>query len=565
MDKRCDPADFDETPDPSLDSLNAFFPGACPASSKVGEADVYLVNDADSGACPDAPLDCLLAGFDMVDLGGTLHGEIFLLKTDPEVPVKLGTLFTSESYQNFDFETEYGGLKCTTAPATPCPIYPKSVDTLAPVTNRSADLDDVDDFRVRTIPDHRTDPPNAILPTVYGHDTFDPLSPTPTYGTQLHIRNITFHLFGKVDPNETPGNTTDDVQFLTNPTRCDSWDSYTYATSWDGGGGNLAMDPKHPDDNDYVKSAVDAVTPDCSSRPPFNVGATATLTSGARDANPGMTVKVTNPTAFGDDEAKKLVTTLPAVVSVDVDALSKVCSVADRNADSCPATSQVGTATIYTPMITAGLTGRIYMTKSPNASLPYLSIYVDGAIKFRMDATTRFVGPDSNQVETSFDALPQAPFTDFTVELWGGKSDSLLYTRKCSSSKSSWDDGPMAFAMNSYLGASKQSASDLKLDPCYGASKPAKISKCIKPGKKIKAMPKGIIDPASVASVQLLAGKKANKLKKLATDKKAPFAFKVTLKKSKFKKKKSYFYGYSVKYKDGKVVKTKANKFKICK
>ena len=70
----------------------------------------------------------------------------------------------------------------------------------------------------------------AILPTAYGHETFNPLHPTtPTFGTQLHIRNITFHLFGKVDPNETPGNTTDDVQFLTNPTRCDSWDSYTYA------------------------------------------------------------------------------------------------------------------------------------------------------------------------------------------------------------------------------------------------------------------------------------------------------------------------------------------------
>ena len=207
-------------------------------------------------------------------------------------------------------------------------IKPKSVDTLAPVTNRSADLDDVDDFRIRTIPDHHTDPPSGLFPTGLGHESI------ANGGTQLHIRNITFHLFGKVDPNETPGNTADDVPFLTNPTRCDSWDSYSYATSWDGGGGSLAMDPKHPGDNDYVKSAPDSVTPDCSSKPPFNVGATATLSSGARDANPGMTVKVTNPTAFGDDEAKKLVTTLPAVVSVDVDALSKVCSVEDRNADT---------------------------------------------------------------------------------------------------------------------------------------------------------------------------------------------------------------------------------------
>ncbi|MGH2907566.1 MAG: hypothetical protein ACRDKI_12470, partial [Solirubrobacterales bacterium] len=258
---RCDPAAFDPTPAPAA-AYNTFFTGACPDSAQVGVADVYLVNDAQSGTCPAAPIQCLAAGFDMYLLGSPLHGKIYLLKTTPEVPTTLGTLFTSASYQNFDF-SGFGGNVCTTAP-TPCPIQPKTKSVLAPVTS-GAD----GDFRIRTIPADYSNPPIAILPTVYGHAAL------PS-GTPLHIRRIDQHLYGKVDPNETPGDNTDDVPFLTMPTRCDSWDSFSYAFAWNGGGGALAMDPNNPGDNTYVKSAADSVTPDCSSKPPLNATVNAT-------------------------------------------------------------------------------------------------------------------------------------------------------------------------------------------------------------------------------------------------------------------------------------------------
>ena len=46
-----------------------------------------------------------------------------------------------------------------------------------------------------------------------------------------------------------------------------------------------------------------------------------------------------------------MVTTLPEATSVNVNALNNVCSVADRNADSCAPAAKIGTATYYvTPL-----------------------------------------------------------------------------------------------------------------------------------------------------------------------------------------------------------------------
>lgn len=591
-DKRCAPEDFDPTPE-GLEALNAFFIGSCPASAKVGEADVYLVNDADTGSCPaidpehpfdpDNPFACIPGGFDLSNLGGPLHGDIYLLRTEPEVPAKFATILTSETYQNVDFSM-YSGIKCETAPATPCTIQPKSLDSLEPVTNRSADLDDVSDFRIRTIPTRYEDPPNAILPTAYGHESFDPLNETtPTYGTQLHIRQISEHIFGMVDPNETPGDTSDDVPFLTNPMRCDSWDSYSYAIDWSDSGGTLAMDPRNPDDDSYVKSAADSVTPspsECAQMPALNVVTSAAVNGSARGANPGLTVSVNDSTPLDAQQPSKMVTTLPASMSVDVKALSHVCTYAQRDADACPAESQVGTAKVETPLVSAGLTGRVYMTTGQTPGLPFLSIFVDGAVKFRLDATTRFVGPSVNQIETTFDNLPQAPFSKFSVTIDGGAPGKLLFNRECPLDGEAPADGPITFAVSGVGGGTASSASATKLDPCYGATTPSKISKCVKRGGKLKVKPRGLIAKSTIKEVQLLTGvkkvkkikkgKKVTKksvisLKKLATDKTAPFSFNTTLKKSKFKSKRTYYYGFKVVYKDGHVTKTKSAKFKTCR
>jgi hypothetical protein len=544
---RCDPTSFDPTPAPAA-AASTFFIGSCPASSKVGDASVWTVNDAQSGTCPNAPIICLTAGFDMANLGSPLQGNIYILKTSPEIPVTLGTQFTSVSYQNFDYSA-FGGSSCATAPATPCPIQPKTKSILAPVTNESDTYNGDDgDFRIRTIPAENSNPATAILPTAYGHAAIP--------GTPLHIRRIDQHLYGMVEGKP----------FLTMPARCDSWDSYAYAVAWNGGGGSLAMDPENPGENTYVKSDVDSVTPDCSSRPPFDTGASASLSTGERGAYPALTVKVGDPAPEGHDQTKTMVTTLPAATTVNVNALNNVCSDADRLADTCPVQSQVGTASIKTPLIAAGLTGRVYMTKGSTPGLPFLAIYVDGAVKFRLDASTRFVGPSFNQIETTLTNLPQTPFTDFTVNIFGGSStSSLLVNRTCAVDGSAPDRGSIDFSLTGYAGGTRANSSANSWAGCYGISKPSRLNNCVKVGKTLKVTPKGIIAKSDVAKVTLLTGSKRTNLKTRATDKKATFKFKLSIKKSKYKSGKVYRYGYKVYYKDGNTVKTQSNTFKTCK
>lgn len=550
---RCDPAAFD--PSGVMSPYVAL--GSCPAASQVGEADVYLVNDAQSGGnCPTDPghpgypLDCLAAGFPMYALGGPMHGKIYILKTDPEVPVTLGTLFTSASYQSLP--NPPFPIACTVSggPPATCPLQPKTKSILAPVTNRSNTYNGDDgDFRIRTIPAEYTSRPAALLPTALGHASFS------TGGTQLHISRIDQHLYGMVGGKP----------FLTMPTRCDSWDSISYAIAWDGSGGNLAMDPNNPGDNTYVKSAPDSVTPNCSTLPAMGATATASLSSGARNINPALSVTVSNPNAAGDTQVKKMVTTLPAAVSIDVDALANVCEIAQRNSDSCPAASQVGTATIASPLLTAGLTGRVYITRSDNAGLPNMSIFVDGAIKFRMDATTQFTGPSFNRIETTFDTLPQAPFTDFTVNIAGGQSNSLLLTRGCSSTPASWDDGPMTYSMNGYTGQASSGSSDLKISPCVGANPPATRNHCIKQNRSANFRPQGVRSIDRVTRVQLMTGRNSKHMRSVASRSKAPFQLRRTMSSRSYHRGWRYRYGYRITYNDGKIVRTSTAFYRVCR
>lgn len=555
---RCDPTSFDPTPAPAA-AYNTFFTGSCPASSQVGEARIYLVNDADSGTCPNTPLTCLLAGQDMAALSGPMLGKIYILKTDPEVPVTLGTLLTSASYQNFDFSA-YGGNVCTTAPGTPCAIQPKTKSILAPVTNRSDTYNGDDgDFRLRTIPAEYSNPPSALLPTVYGHPALG------SGGTPLHIRRIDQQLYGMADPNDnfvTAGQ--GDTPFLTMPARCDSWDSYSYAFAWNGGGGSLAMDPNHPGDNTYVQSTADSVTPDCSTKPQLQATVTSTLSNPVRGDKPALTVTVADPNPLGNDQMKTLVTTLPASVSINVAALNNLCTTAQRDSNSCPAASQVGTATVATPLIGAGLTGKVYAVEGATQGLPYLSIEVDGAIKFRLDGKTKFVGASANMIETTIDNLPQAPFTNFTVNINGGSDSSLLLNRKCPTDGSVPEDGPITYTAAGYVGNAGAGSSPTTMNPCYGITRPANRRNCTRVGKKLRVTPQNLIATANVAKVELLMGKRSGPLARFATRTGGTFRLGATVRSKVFKTNTRNRIELRVVYKDGHVVRSGTATFRTC-
>lgn len=521
----------------------AGYPGTqCAATSQVGTATLTLGVDA-SGATAAA-----------------LPGKIYLVQSASplqEVPTTLFTVFTTNH-----------PVLCP-SPAPGCITAGLSTTQIAPVTSGPQG-----DYRLRSVSEE-----------ISRVDLSAALGQPVEWTTTGHIKGITQILWGDLSEHIGTTGATPTGPFQTTPNTCGPWKS-TLSSRTYGSIGPYGSETSVPntsqtetlegtatpgggdtDGQTYAQFASPDTTPDCSgAKPPLTQTTSASLTSNDRGAYPGLNVAISNPNPQEVDRAKKLVTTLPASVSVNVNALGNICQDSDLAADTCPAASQVGTAQVGSPLLSAVQQGRVYMTKGTTPGLPYLSIWVDGAFKFRIDATTKFVGSSFNQIETTFDNLPELPFDKFDVSITGGNSaSSLLFSRVCPSDGSSPQDGPITFSTTGYTDATKASESATNLNPCYGVSNPSKVSKCVKQSKKLSVSPKGIVAVDNVANVQLLTGSKSKSVKKLATDSKKPFSFKVTLKKSKFKKNKKYYYGYRVQYKDGKVLKTKTSTFKTCK
>lgn len=487
---------------------NPLVQSSCPAISQVGAAAVTLRLDS-NGA-----------------VAGTLPGKIFLLEGNPEVPTVLATQLTAQ---------DATGAICGTPG---CFYFPKTQSLLGPMTNLTAANNGATDFRIRTIPMHDNSRQAGV-----------------------HISRIVQQLYAY------PNNVTSMPPFLTNPHSCGDWNSYSYGTAYDSNtNGTLNLDPNNPSQL-FSTSPVNTVQADCTgAKPALNTSASAVLNDHNRDAHPALSVSVKNADVVNGDNPSKVVVTLPGATTVDVQNIGNACTTTQRDAGSCPDAAQVGTASISSPLITAGLTGKVYIVKNESKpSLPDLAIFVDGAIKFRLDGTTKFVGTDSAQIETTFAGLPDTPFSDFTVNIAGGDK-GLLQNRSCPTNGSAPLDGATTASISGFAGGATSNSTANNYAPCYGTPKVTKKNNCTKVNKKFSAKPSGYIDVPSIQKVQIQTSTKSkSNFHTRQTDKKTPYSFKFTLKKGKFKANKKYYYRVRVAYNDGKVIYSKSTTFKTCK
>lgn len=551
---RCTEAQFTTVIDPGSDNIPPYF-NACPPGSKVGIAGLVLGRDDTgaeidgNGAAPSfgyfttaglgtefATTDGLFPGV----LGNATPGTIYLLQTDPEFPVTLGTFFHLSSVP---------GVGPIGAAVTR--------SDLAPVTS-GAD----GDFRIRVTP--REDVPHRTVTL-----------PGPTI-LPLHIVKIMQHLNGYIDPDAASINqplVDRTTPFTTNPTRCADWDSYSYATAY-ANNSNADSSPVEGDGEVYKKSAASTTSPDCTNPPSFAGSLDAKLSTTERASNPQLDVVVTNSNAPGGDVPKDVTVTLPGAVAADIDAIAeaKLCSVAQRDTDSCPAASKVGTVKIETPFLSAGLTGNVFMVKKDGAGLPNISIFVDGAIKFRLDGITNYVGPEGAQIETKLTNLPQVLFSKFTLTIDGGKPDSLLVYRECKTDGAAPTGGlggPITSSMTGYTNAVVNGSQEAQVSGCYGTPKIKSPKRCVR--YKLAVTPRNMLNSPGISKVELYVGKtKRSQRTRLTKDIAAPWKLQKRLG-GKFKRGKTYYMYVKTTYKptvdapSGKVLKSKVAKFKRCR
>ncbi|MFT4048779.1 MAG: hypothetical protein QM648_02970 [Solirubrobacterales bacterium] len=458
-----------------------------------------------------------LLPIDLTDMTGTISE----IQTDPEVPTVVGAYI----------QPKLGGINA----GDPIRAYAK----FYPVTSGPDG-----DFRIRA----ETDPFPTTANTILG-------------SARVQITKYEQKLFGKL----ANGNV-----FITNPTRCDTWNSWGYAQFYNNNDG-ANSDPFQTGTNDYFKTDVVPTEPNCDTLAPFNVGADAHADGSTRGGHAAFSTQLKidglGADPIGAAVPKTVTATLPKGLTIDVAQLGRVCTNEAFAAFQCPASTQVGTVHLTTPMITAGLSGEAYLVKpSAGHNLPDLGIHVKGAIEFNVRGTNQFV--NINQIQTTFDNIPGVGFSTFDLSIAGG-NNGLLMVQKCPTNGSTpVDGGSTHFDITSYQGQVQSFDSPTKYTtpPCFNYNVSIKsVSKCLKKGSTLS------VTPTIKARSHVRYAKLWINNKYVKKSSKSPYKLKAKLS-SKLKLKAGKTYKYKVKvyfkvdssFPKGRV-QTKTAKFKVCK
>ncbi len=149
------------------------------------------------------------------------------------------------------------------------------------------------------------------------------------------------------------------------------------------------------------------------------------LTSAKTSKQRGASLHVRVTSGLGQAGIAKVHVALPKQLPSRLTTLQKACTAAVFNADPahCPVGATVGTASVFTPLLAAPLTGPAYLVSHAAAAFPDLVLVLQGE-----GVTLELVGNTDikHGVTTStFKAVPDAPFSVFDLMLPQGRGSLL--------------------------------------------------------------------------------------------------------------------------------------------
>jgi hypothetical protein len=158
----------------------------------------------------------------------------------------------------------------------------------------------------------------------------------------------------------------------------------------------------------------------CSSLP-FKPKLALILTGGLkRRGHPAIKAVLTRQP--GEANLSRTSVALPPGELLDNSHIGTVCTRPRFAADQCPEGSLLGTAEAVTPILDQPLKGNVYL-RSSNHSLPDLVADLEGQIDIELAGSIDTVKGGS--LRTTFESVPDAPVSRFTLSLAGGKRGLL--------------------------------------------------------------------------------------------------------------------------------------------
>jgi uncharacterized repeat protein (TIGR01451 family) len=240
--------------------------------------------------------------------------------------------------------------------------------------------------------------------TAQGSAVSDPL-PQIFQGIPVRIRDIRLDL-------DRPG-------FTLNPTSCAEKQIDAHITGT-GGDVSSSADDTVADLSSRFQAA------DCASLA-FKPGLAFRLFGGTRrGAHPKLRATLTYPKAGAYANIAAAQVTLPHSEFLDQSHIKTVCTRVQFAAKACPAGSIYGEAEAATPLFGTPLKGLVYLRSSSNL-LPDLVAVLKGPASqpVEVDRDGR-IDSVHGGIRNSFEVVPDAPVTSFTLNLQGGKKGLLV-------------------------------------------------------------------------------------------------------------------------------------------
>jgi hypothetical protein len=124
----------------------------------------------------------------------------------------------------------------------------------------------------------------------------------------------------------------------------------------------------------------------------------------------------------GEANLKRIVVTMPSNELLDNAHLDTICTRVQFAAKACPDGSVVGRASVETPLLDQPLSGPVVL-RSSSHKLPDLVLDLRGQLNIELVGRIDTAG--NGGLRTTFETVPDAPFTRAVVDLEGGKKGLL--------------------------------------------------------------------------------------------------------------------------------------------